>query len=935
MLVNKASAGSGKTYTLAHTYIDLLKNELSYRNILAVTFTNKATAEMKERILEYLAADPASRDKLVHILHDYSAFSVNTIDHFFQRALKAFAREIGQVADYQVELDRDSLIGEAMDRILDSLTDDAAQAEILGWLRENVSDKLENGDSLNIEKALHEMGTRLKSQERAALRREHGVDDSEFARERLAAIRKSCRDVIKDFTAKVKAAALALPNYTNKNAEKQRDAYTKVVWFKNIDRPQASLAKAADGTPFMDLFDRQYIIYRTALILEPQVFSLGLAREFFAQFEALLREKGVLCIDDGNALLSRIIAGSDAPFVYEKLGVRYENFLLDEFQDTSNVQWDNFLPLLRESEAGGHKSLIVGDVKQSIYRWRDSDWRLLSEGVQKAFPAAKVETKQENRRSCSEVVNFNNAFFKYAAKQCGLEQLYSDVEQTVCSDDKQGGHVQVSFCDKSEELDAVAESVRTALAAGARYSDIAVLVRNKADGASVAAKLLEQGLPVVSDDSLKISSSFIVRKVVSLLGGLENPDDSINSFVASDSGVKLPEGWHSLSDLCENILRQLQAAYPDVFHGETLFIEAFMDKLREWTEVNGDNLRWFLQYWENENSYITSPGTSNAVTVLTVHKSKGLEFPYLIFPFAEKVDFYKPTERWCWLDAANTALGPAATGIWSVNLSGSTQETLFAPYYEQERRMQTVDNMNVFYVALTRARCCLHIIASNPSQKHIDGGECTNFSQVVWDFCGGLSEYSSGQMYDFSKLPRKPSKDGAPLPAEYVSIDLGERLGVSEDAADFFGPEGVTGVDASARRNGIVLHGILAGVRSPEDLPGAVQEALLDGRIDSAHAAEALEVLRARIAAHPEFFEGGGWNEAAIFDADGSEYRPDRVVVRGDSALVVDYKFGGREKRYEAQVRRYMRLCSELGFKDVKGCVWYVPEDEIDYICSL
>ena len=190
-------------------------------------------------------------------------------------------------------------------------------------------------------------------------------------------------------------------------------------------------------------------------------------------------------------------------------------------------------------------------------------------------------------------------------------------------------------------------------------------------------------------------------------------------------------------------------------------------------------------------------------------------------------------------------------------------------------------------------------------------------------------------MYNFAKLPRKPSKAGAPLPAEYVSIPLGDRLGVSADAADFFGPEGVTGMDASVRRSGIVLHGILAGVRKAEDLPGAVQEAVLDGRIDSAHAAEALQLLGARIAAHPEFFGGGGWNEAAIFDADGSEYRPDRVVVRGDSALVVDYKFGGHEKRYANQVRRYMRLCSALGFREVKGCVWYVPEDEIDYICSL
>ena len=928
MKVNKASAGSGKTYTLAHTYIDLLKDELSYRHILAVTFTNKATAEMKERILEYLAADPASRQKLTRILHDYSAFSVSTIDRFFQRALKAFAREIGQVADYQVELDRDSLIGEAMDRILDSLTGEQAQEEILGWLRENVSDKLEAGDSPNVENSLHEMGKRLKSEERSALRRLHGIDDEEFGRERLVAIRESCRSIIKDFTAKVKAAAEALPEYGKKNEDKQRESYTRVVRFKRIERPQKSLEKAAAGTPFMDLFGRPYIIYRTALVLEPQVFSLGLAREFFSQFEALLKERGVLCLDDGNSLLGRIIAGSDAPFVYEKLGVRYEHFLLDEFQDTSNVQWQNFLPLLRESDSAGHDSLIVGDVKQSIYRWRDSDWRLLSEKVRDEFPRAEVSSRQQNFRSCREIVAFNNDFFSYAARQNGLEDLYSDVCQEARTHDPQPGRVQVSFCDKADEIIRVVESVEEARKAGARYGDIAVLVRGNAEGGEVAAELLSRGMPVVSDDSLRISSSFTVRKLLSLLECLENPSDAIGSFVAADAGVEMPTEYHSLVDLCEDILRQLRAAHPDIFRDETLFIESFMDYLREWTEVNGDNLRWFLQYWDGDKRCISSPNNSDAITVLTIHKAKGLEFPWLIFPFAERVLYYKRCERWCWLDAAGTPFDPAVTGIYSVELNGSTSDTLFAPYYEEERRMQMVDNMNVFYVALTRARCNLHIIACNPPQSHTEG-DCKDFSQLLWDFCGGLSETVRGEQYDFSKLHRRPSKDGEPFPSVYVTLPLGGRLGVSEEAADFFGPEGVTGMDASVRRSGIVLHGILSAVKTPEDLPGAVKDALLDGRLDADHAAEALKLLGDRIASHPEFFRGGGMNEAAIFDADGREYRPDRVVVDGDRATVVDYKFGAQDDSYTFQVRRYMRLCRSLGFREVRGFIWYVPDDTL------
>ena len=928
MKVNKASAGSGKTYTLARTYIDLLKDDAAYRHILAVTFTNKATAEMKDRILKYLAEDPASRRKLTRILHDYSAFSVSTIDKFFQRALKAFAREIGQVADYQVEIDRNALIGEAMDRILDSLTAGPEQEEVLGWLRENVADKLESGANPSIEKSLYDMGKRLRSEEREALRREHGIGNGEFDRERLLRIRKSCREIIKDFAAKVKAAALELPEYGKKDEDRHREQYTRVVWYKEIERPKAKLSKAAEGTPFMDLFGRPFTLYRTALILEPQVFSLGLAREFFAQFEALLREKNVLCLDDGNTLLRRIIAGSDAPFVYEKLGVRYEHFLLDEFQDTSNIQWENFLPLLKESEANDRESLVVGDVKQSIYRFRDSDWRLLAEKVEQEFPRSEVSSSTNNRRSCRAVVAFNNDFFSYAARRLGLETLYSDVVQKPLSRDSQEGQVRVSFCSRDDETEAVKASVAEALQSGARYGDIAVLVRNNAEGSRIADVLIAAGYPVVSDDSLKISSSFIVRRLLSLLSCLDNPEDGINRFIAGDAGVQIPSEYHSLVDLCENLLRQMQEVQPEVFGNESAFISAFMDTLREWTEVNGNNLRYFLDYWDEDKRCISSPDNSDAITVLTIHKSKGLEFPCLIFPYAEKVNLYKHGERWCHLDVEGTPFDPAVSGIYSVDLSEKAADTLFAPCLEQEKQMQKVDNMNVFYVALTRAKCRLHIISSLPPEKRKDG-EYKDFSQILWDFCGKQEESSFGEPYDFLRMEREAGTAEEPFPAGYVSIDTGNRLGVSEDAADFFGPEGVTGMDASARRSGIVLHGILAEVKKPEDLPGAVQDALLDGRLDSAHAEDALRLLSERIASHPEFFDGSGLNEAAVFDADGREYRPDRVVTCGSSATVIDYKFGSHEDKYAYQVRRYMRLCRALGYTDVRGFIWYVPDDEL------
>lgn len=927
--LNKASAGSGKTYTLAHTYIDLLGDELSFKHILAVTFTNKATAEMKERILEYLADEPELRGKLTRILHDYSAFSVSTIDKFFQQALKAFAREIGQVADYQVELDRDSLIAEAMDRILDSLTGAPEQDEILGWLKRNISDKLESGSSVNIDRSLHEMGIRLKNDERRQLRELHGVTDMEFDKARLARVRSSCREVIRKFAAEVKAAAAELPEYGNKHADAQRKAYIKAVWFRPIEYPKKTLEGKAAGTAFMELFGKPFEIYCTARLIEAQLFSLGLAREFFSQFDALLKEKNVLCLDDSNTLLKRIISGSDAPFVYEKLGVRYEHFLLDEFQDTSNIQWENFLPLLKESESNGHESLIVGDVKQSIYRWRDSDWRLLAEKVESEFPSARVVSMQENRRSCSRLVLFNNGFFEFAARKLGLDRLYSDVCQTVAvKDESQPGHVQVSFCDPDSEIEKVVESIETARAANALYKDIAVLVRNNAEGSRIAEALIAKGYPVVSDDSLKISSSSVVRSLLSLLSCLENPKDGINSFIAREAGIKIPPEYHSLVELCENLLRELQESSPEAFGNETLFIQAFMDELREWTEVNGNHLRYFLQHWADKEHYISSPENSNSITILTVHKSKGLEFPYLVFPFAEKVNLYRATEKWCWLDAAGTPFVPEVSGIYSVRLSEKTSKTLFADEYESEREMQKIDNMNIFYVALTRARCCLHIIASNPPKTY-EPGNYKNFSQILFDFCGGLPEKEFGTMYDFSRLRRKAGKVGADFEAEYLSIDPAGRMKASEDASDFFGDDGSTGTEASPRRNGIVLHGILSRVQGREDLEGAVRDALLDGLINEAEAEDICKMLSARILAHPEFFGTQGFNEAGIFDSDGKEYRPDRVVVSGGSALVVDYKFGSPEDRYANQLRRYMKLYRELGYNKVEGRIWYVVPDRV------
>ena len=927
MKILKASAGSGKTYHLSKHYVELLLKDGApdrHRHILAVTFTNKATAEMKNRILEDLAklakTDPRAKRRLTELLHDYGAFSVSTIDRFFQRTLKAFSRELGQFADYQIELDKEALILETMDRILDSLTEEDTQ--LLKWIRSALEETLSQGDRFSLDAGLKEVGLLLKNDEHRDLVQRYGISETEaFGKERLERIRRECREVIRDFTER--ARTLGFP------VEKG-----KIISPKNKIR----VIKANPGLE--ELFEEaSYRPYCTAWILDRMLFQLGFAGEFYRAFDALLREKNLMCLDESNTLLREIIAGSDAPFVYEKLGVRFEHFLLDEFQDTSNIQWENFLPLLRESESHGGDNLVVGDVKQSIYRFRDSDWRLLGEEVLRAFPQATVKPLEGNWRSTEEVVDFNHRFFTFASQRLGLERIYAEKKPEVMrKEEKQRGFVQVSYCDDQDA--AVLESVRAAHGAGARWNDIAILVRNKQEGARLAACLIAEGIPVISDDSLDLKASPAVRRLISLLRHYDNPDDTIGSFLARSMELEYPSQYHSLVDFCEQLIRSLQAWDPAFFEGQILFVQAFMDELQDWTRTNGNNLRYFLKAWEErETIYIGSPDDATSVRVLTIHKSKGLQFPHVIFPYAEKVGLYKAGTHWCRLDPDVTALKEAAGGIYPVLLDSIAEQSDFAEAVRYDRRMQLVDNINLFYVAMTRAEKSLHVIAKTATKSFREAmkkqkAEPGNFAEILYLFLGGMDVYCSGEPYDFTRMERKEEACAQVFPAAYPSIPLGDRLSPSADAADFFGPDGATGPDASARLRGIVLHDILSGVKVPADLDGAVDAAVRDGRLDSAGGEAARALLRARIAAHPEWFPAQTAdgvqvvNEQDVFDAGGRVERPDRVVLRGGEAVIVDYKFGQEEEGYRRQVRRYARLWHELGYEIRGSYIWYVEDDK-------
>ena len=923
----KASAGSGKTHTLSKTYLDLLlkaDSKTAYRNILAVTFTNKATEEMKERILRDLAEEgktnPRAREILINLLHDYGSFSVSTIDKFFQQALRAFSRELGSSGNYQIELDKASLTKEAMDRVLDDLTE--KDKDLLGWFTKQLETALDNGESFHLESSLYEMAE------------EFGDVNEKFTydKKKLTELKARCKEIVDTFHKDVYENALCIDTTTwGKTAAKGLAQYAgaQTKYKDSVKAANATtLAKLAETAgceamyALMNPQGRRWKEYRTARMVEKVIFTLGLAEEFYSKLAIIEEEKGVISLDESTSLLRDIIDGSDAPFIYEKLGVRFNHFLLDEFQDTSVVQWENFKPLLANSVSEGYSNIIVGDVKQSIYRWRNSDWNLLDKEIEESFEGkVNVITLKENWRSTQSIVNFNNEFFTFAADNLGLSTIYADVKQEVKVEDSQEGCVTVDFCE--DELEMIDGYIEQAVAAGAKMSDMAILLRTNGEGKKVAEYLLSKGYSVISDDSLDLKSSLIIRKIVSYLHSLCNNSDSLNTYLSESLEIDSEREYHSLLDLVDGVIKDLSETHPDEIKGQTLFIQSFMDDILEWTSIHGNDLRQYLKHWEESKIAISSPNDPNAIRITTVHKSKGLAFPIVIFPFAEKVGLFKEDTLWCHLDS-DAEMGESFNSIFPVVLGKSSGDSFFSESLKNEMEMQRIDNLNIFYVCLTRARKEMHIIAKNPPKSLIDGKSSPNdLSQLLYLYCE-QNGYTFGSPYRWNEASKKEDSEIEEFDAEYETYGMNpeacsRRFVASSDAWDYFSEEGI---GQSKRLRGIEQHALLSRIRTSDDAPEVLRSIEPQTR----------ELLLERISAHSEWFspELKTLNEVAIIDSFGNTNRPDRVLVDEEGRVtVIDFKFGEEDEKYSGQVRRYMRLFREMGYGEVSGYIWYVPIDKI------
>ena len=631
--IYKASAGAGKTHKLTGEYIKLLFREpYAYKHILAVTFTNKATDEMKQRILLelYNLSNPSvesgylselcevygksheqireqASKVLITILHDYTSFTISTIDKFFQGVMRAFARELGKMATYNVELDSESVVMAAIDRMFADL-DKVENKELLQWLIDYSLDAVDAGDSWNIRKEILGLAKELFSEDFKLMKGEAVVEEgscsaassSVSTREHILDFKKSINSIISEFEGKLISLgkkgdeAMSANGVTYKDFKGgSRSPFKYFITLKNLSgkikiteptqtfaklynnfdvwysgkKPSPALLEAYEGGlnelvgEILIAFEREFRVYSTAKVLLGNLNALGILDDIYRRVLEYCKEKNIILLSESTEVLNKIIDGSDTPFIYEKIGSRIDNFMLDEFQDTSVLQWKNFYPLLNNSLAEGGENLVVGDVKQSIYRWRGSDWKILNSGLYECFRADEVANYSLdcNWRSGKNIIEFNNEFFTYCAR-CAqqiyngkiggangitdtgasenlIENIYSNFKQEVSpKGEKMQGYVEVNFIPQGDDtkeisfsdsvLELLPSRVAELLERGFELKDIAFLVRTNKDGRAVAERLISAGYEVISNDSLFVGSSCAVLRVVNVLREIENPNNS-------------------------------------------------------------------------------------------------------------------------------------------------------------------------------------------------------------------------------------------------------------------------------------------------------------------------------------------------------------------------------------------------------------------------
>jgi len=1045
LVIYRSSAGSGKTYTLTREYLYLALRSgdpRAYRRILAVTFTNKAMQEMKDRIIRKLAefadgdvADPLEKELirrlgmdenqfvtscenlLTTILHQYSHFAIITIDAFFQQIIRSFARELQISGGYRLELQQDLVYRQVVQELMNEADENAY---VRNWLEDFSLSKLDSAKGWEVEKELLDFIKQLDSESFQEIEDEvREYEDDLYKR-----IRKTCLVHIRRFEnelavkaraaiACIDAAGLQKNNffsghsanfiyyaangiYINDPNKRPTSTFKKCLesgeWFKK--KPASELLPRIDAlkaSNFQAIAEDLHAYwtenirdYRTSQAVYQNIYVFALSVSLLKKLSEYKQDNDLLFISDATRLIRKLVSNTDAPFIYEKVGSFFEHFLIDEFQDTSRFQWESFRPLITNSLSLGKSNLIVGDVKQSIYRWRGGDLELLQKDVEEEFrhfqPAG--EHLDKNYRSRKNIINFNNALFseihevleKSFAQKIETPQLavseslsavFSDVEQQFAGseNDPAGyieGHIFSGDDTKERVYDELIDILQKLQDRNVPLRDIAILVRDNKEGKDIAEFLMRyrkmhEGSPyrfdVVSNETLYLSASAGVSAIIAALRFLDNPKDQLARAAVLFFHKQLKDDDHvdeiflrqerSQLDMLDQLLELKKLPLYSVVehlipilglegrHWEFPYLQTLQDHVLAYMKREKGDLTGFIQYWDDSlhQESIRVVDDLDAIRILTIHKAKGLEFHSVILPFLNWEWNKSKGIRWYPLDG----LSLDDTTIVPVNYSTRLDATLFSMHYEIEVYRNYLDNLNLLYVAFTRAKHDLWFMiekGKKSSLAKISGVMIQllrsfrlsgHFNQEINVFRYGDADFS------FAEEGSK-SSDTVGLKT-YMTFDWQRTLKLKPV------PERIRNDNRRISISiGLLAHDILSRVKYLDDIKDALDEMRFSIGLNETDFNDLRNKLRMAFSntAVKSWFDPS-WqvrNEQAIF-ARGEEYRPDRIIHRNNETLIIDYKTGRPKKADRTQMLTYLKLVRDLYPGIIEGRILYLEDLEI------
>jgi ATP-dependent helicase/nuclease subunit A len=1056
LTIYSASAGSGKTYKLTGIYLEsLFKSRLSYRRILAVTFTHKATAEMKSRILDNLnklAVGESSdyltgllkatrkdeewirneaREILNSLLHDFSRFSVSTIDSFFQKILRAFAREIGLHSGFNIELDHSTILSSAVDEMIASAADDF---QLRSWLTTYAMSNIDDEKSWNLKVGIIKLAEELFKEKFKILSADERskLENKKFLLDYIKTIKSLSASFEKQLQEYGMKAAeifsefeltddmfyrkgqgiprfirlLASGSVINPNSYVREIENDPPRWSTGSTSPslQAAINKGLERVlkDSIHFYDENVIGYKSADAILSFIYALGILSDVLHNVHLITNLENSFLLSDAGELLSLITREDQAPFIYEKVGNRYENFMIDEFQDTSILQWNNFRPLIDNSMAQGFDNLVVGDVKQSIYRWRNSDWKILGSFLNGMVDNERFisEPLTTNWRSRSNIIKFNNSLFTIIPRQVdnalsgdtqtvSFKKLYSEAVQSDPGNNA-GGYIRLEFIEDDKELrwmdivlNRLPDVIETFQDKGYNASDIGIIVRDGKEGSLVLKTLIDHSnncssekkqrynYNVVSNDSLLLSNSPAIIFIISVISVVNDPGDMISRALMlrswllskgeeadkapliSDKIIEgsknyFPEGYEAfleklthmpLFEATESIIRFFLLGE---YSWNVVYLNTFQDYVVSFTGNKNADIRSFLDWWETtgKKKSVVLPGNQDALRILTIHKSKGLEFKVVILPFLSwNLDHISSKSPVLWVKPAIPPFNEL--GIVPVKYSKELTETIFADNYLEEKYSVYIDNINLLYVAFTRAKDALYAFSvDNPKSNSTIAGILKNAFALntenddIAEMNLNGSYDTSRKLFEFGTIPenRKDPIENINLTSRRYHVSQAmESLKLKLHGENYFSSDKV---EVRKKINyGKLMHEIFEGIDNPGDISSAVRKLVLEGKLPEEESSD-IEKRVSSLITTPQvadWFSPGNtvMTEAGILLPSGSTRRPDRVIFKDGKTIIIDFKFGEENPHYAEQVDLYRGLLIDMGYENIEAYIWYVDKNKI------